>query len=189
MRWIIILIIIVAIQFAVRGFSLLIERHKYKEYQKNSEKDIIKIKHPKFMLVLGVIGIFFSILPYLLTYFFPNVFHNLTLFPIIVFGIASLMGLYLIIATMAEEITLIKSEDYYLERNVFGKTKKIYYKDIEDYRIYKNHYLIIRIKKPNGKVKREIIDMSSLINIRCFIVFLSQKRVKRRDKNSFTAKE
>lgn len=182
MEWSFRLIATLAAIFAVRGFFLLVQNEKTKKITESFGKDVVELKYPRSVIIIGIIEIAFCCLPYPLTFFFPNIFKNHTVFPIIVFSVFALLGFVLIISATAEKIKVIKSEEYFLERNFFGITKKIYYRDIDNYRIYKGQYLILRIKKPNGKIRKNIIDTNFVINIDVLINIFPQKGVKRRFK-------
>lgn len=182
LEWSFRLIATLAAIFAVRGFFLLVQNEKTKKITESFGKDVVELKYPRSVIIIGIIEIAFCCLPYPLSYFFPDTFKNLTDFTIIGFSIFALLGFVLIISATAEKITVIKSEDFFRERNFFGITKIIYYKFIENYRIYKERYLILRIKKPNGKIRKKIIDTSLVINIDILISIFPQKGVKRRYK-------
>ena len=182
MEWSFRIIAMTAAILAVRGFILLAQNTKTKKLAESFGKDVVELKYPRFVIIIGIVEIVFCCLPYPLSCIFPDTFMGFDVFTIIGFSVFALLGVVLIIAATAEKITVIKSEDYYLDRNFFGITRKIYYNDIENYRVYKGQYLILRIKKPNGKIRKNIIDTNFVINIDVLINIFPQKGVKRRFK-------
>jgi len=180
MDWVLRSITIILIIVVVRAFFLLIQNINAKKTLESYGKNVVELKYPRLVIIIGIIEIVFCLLPFPLTYFFPDTFQGLTPFTIIGFSVFALFGFVIIIAATAEKITVIKSENYYLERDFFGIARKVYYKDIENYRIYKGQYLILRIKKRNGKIRKNIIDTNFVINIDVLINIFPQKGVKRR---------
>lgn len=116
---------------AVSIVSVLFESHISKtnreEMLKNLSEEHIVIRHPKAYILLGCVSIVFFGAIIITMYLFPNETTKPWVFA--AFGVFLLMGNVLILDAVIFKIDIYRSKDYFLYRNIFFRTYKIYYRD------------------------------------------------------------
>lgn len=180
MEWFIILLTFIGIQLVVRAFFMIIERQKYKEYKKTAKNNKIEIKITKYAIVIGIIDVLFCLSPFLINYLLPSISTGFDLWVQILFIAFAFLGIAIVYTTITKKATVFMDKDFFLERNIFGQTKMIYYKNIEEYQIIKNCYLVLYVKKPNKKIKKQTYDMRILVNINALMYLFSKNGVKKK---------
>lgn len=150
----------ISIPIIITMMLLLIQKLNSKELQKNLTKEHIVIRLSKVYLWIGLLGIVVLSTFCLIMFFFPNDTTTWWVWMIFIFFI--LLGFCLVCSTLIFKIDIYRNKDYFLYRNIFLKTRKIYYYECIHYRCTQ-HDVIIKTEKKKITVDRNAVNVEFLI--------------------------
>ena len=121
----------ISIPIIIMMLFFLIQELNSKELQKNLTEEHIVIRLSKVYLWIGILDIaVFSTFCFIM-FFFPNDTTTWWVWMIFIFFI--LLGFCLVCSTLIFKIDIYRNKDYFLYRNIFLKTRKIYYCECINY--------------------------------------------------------
>lgn len=163
MKEIIIHTVAVALSYVcIRAFLVHIVKHNSTETVKNLEKEHIVLRLPKLYIIIGILSFIVLSAFLIMMIFFPN--GTEALWVEILFAVFFLIGIFLILEPLIWRIDVFRSEDYFIYRSVFGKTRKIRYDECLWYQ-EKTNTVILKTEKKTlpYKTKRSLIGMLNRI--------------------------
>ncbi len=154
------------------GVSLIMwlgMRESEKEEKSNYEKQTVVIRAPRIFIWVAVAGILFCGGIIFWMTFFPN--GTESLFVYIFFSAFLILGVWLFYYLLIWKVEVIKSEDFFLLRDGFGRKYKMFYADCSSIEERKQGYIV------HTKMKK--VEISGLeLNSEFLIAELQKHHVK-----------
>ena len=146
-----------------------IDKSNSEELIKNLTREHVEIHLPKVYFWIGLLVVaVFSTFCFIM-FFFPNGTEAWWVW--VIFIIFILGGFYIIFESLFFKIDIFKSKDYFVYKDFFVKTQKIYYCDCISYNRNANAFVI---KTTRNKISMDIHS----VNIEILMAMLSKKNVK-----------
>ena len=172
MEQIIIHAVAIALSYVcIRVFLVHIVKHNSTEAIKNLGKEHIVLRLPKLYIIIGILSCI-VLSSFLITMiFFPN--GTEALWVEILFTSSFFIGIFLILEPLIWRIDVFRSEDYFIYRSIFGKTRRIRYDECLWYQ-EKTNIVILKTEK-----KIYYID-NKASNIEFLLSMMAKYKVKKR---------
>jgi len=110
----------------------LLQVHLHKVISRTSNESTVIVQLPRYYVWIGLVVTICTLALLILMIIFPN--DTATIWVGILFGCFILLGISIIIATLVWKIYLTKGDDHFIYTTFFGRTHKIYYKNITHYK-------------------------------------------------------
>lgn len=140
-----------------------------KELLKTWQQEHVVLRFPSIFFWIGFLDVFFFSACLFIMFFFPNGTEAWWVWTEFILFI--LVGFYLMSYVLLFKIDVYRSKDYFVYRNLFSRTRKIYYHECVSYQCTE-HDLIVKTGK-----KKITIDIHT-INVEVLMGMLGKNKVR-----------